>query len=223
MEENNNNENFSVDKEQLKNETKDTVNQVRETIKNTDFKEEAVQTKGFLMDMFLKPVETVRRVASGEESVLSKAIVILVVYMIASAVQSLVSQLRFGSLKNIFGNIVSIIGAAINPLLLVLVPAILILILNRKNKKSMITIISTIVIAFVPRVLSQIVSILSTLTSKLYFITSPVTTLCSAISFVLVYFGMKELFAEEEDNSFIKTFAIIEVLSAFIMYVINSL
>ena len=50
MEENNNNNNekeFSVDidKEELKNQTKDTVNQVKETIKNVDFKKDANATK----------------------------------------------------------------------------------------------------------------------------------------------------------------------------------
>ena len=58
MEENNNNNNntekeFSVDfdKEALKSQTKETVNQVKETFKNTDFKKEADATKGFILEL----------------------------------------------------------------------------------------------------------------------------------------------------------------------------
>ena len=39
------NEKFSVDTEQLKNETKETVNQVKSSIKNVNFKQDAEETK----------------------------------------------------------------------------------------------------------------------------------------------------------------------------------
>lgn len=39
---------MDIDKEELKNEAKDTVNQVKDTIKNVDINKEAKETKGFL-------------------------------------------------------------------------------------------------------------------------------------------------------------------------------
>ena len=74
----NNEEKFSVDTENLKQETKDTVNQVKETIKNVNFKNDAEETKGFVKEMMSNPFEAVKRVATGEENVLKKCIIIMI-------------------------------------------------------------------------------------------------------------------------------------------------
>mgnify|MGYP003499965393 CR=1 FL=1 len=67
----------TVDTEDLKKETKETVNQVKETIKNVDLKNDAEATKGFIKEMFSNPVEAVKRAANGEEGIFKKAIIII--------------------------------------------------------------------------------------------------------------------------------------------------
>lgn len=213
--------NFSVDTEQLKNETKDTVNQVKETIKNTDFKEGAAQTKGFLADMFVRPVSAVQKVATGEENILPKAVIIMILFMAASFAGELIYAFKYGSYRGLGSNLASLVGAVIDPLLFVLAPAVLVLILNRKNKKSLITVISTLVVAAVPNVVNKFISIISNLVSGISIITSPITTMFSAIGIILTYFGMKELFGDEEDESFIKKYAIIKLVAAFVILVVG--
>lgn len=215
-----NENNFSVDTEQLKNETKDTVNQVKDTIKNTDFKEGAVQTKGFLVDMFSRPISTVERVATGEENVLPKAIIIMILYLAASFVSELIYAFKYGGYRGFGNNISSLIYALIYPVIFVLVPSILVLVLNRKNKKSLITVLSTFVVAAVPNVINEVVSVIDNLVSGLSIVTSPISTMLSALGIVLAYFGMRGLFEEQENEGFIKKYAVIKLLAAFIIGIV---
>ena len=53
MDENQNNSNsFNVSSEDLKKETKETVNEVKNTIKNVDFKKDSQAAKGFISEFF---------------------------------------------------------------------------------------------------------------------------------------------------------------------------
>ena len=54
-------ENNKINTEDLKKETKETVNKVKETIKNVDFKEDTKATKGFLKEMFSNPFEEIKK------------------------------------------------------------------------------------------------------------------------------------------------------------------
>ena len=96
-----NEEKFSVNTETLKEETKETVNQVKESIKNVNLKNDAEETKGFLKEMFSNPFEVVRKVAIEEENVFKKAIIIMLVFIIISAIYSIISVIRFGKYSGI--------------------------------------------------------------------------------------------------------------------------
>ena len=56
------NENKKIDTEELKNETVNTVKEVKETIKNVDVKKDAVETKGFIKEMFTNPLEKIKNI-----------------------------------------------------------------------------------------------------------------------------------------------------------------
>lgn len=213
--------NFSVDTEQLKNETKDTVNQVKDTIKNSNFKEGAAQTKGFIAEMFSNPISAVKRVATGEENVLFKAIIIMIVYIVASFASQLVYTIKYGSFRGIGSNIISLVVSIIHPLIYILVPAVIIMILNKENKKALTTVISTLVVTAVPVVINSVIDIVENLVTGISIVTSPFSTMFSAISIILTYFGMKDLFGVEENESFIKKYAIIKLVAAFVFVILN--
>lgn len=212
--------NFSVDAENLKNETKDTVNQVKETIKNADFKEGAAQTKGFLAEMFSAPVLAVKKVALGEENVLFKAIIIMILFIIASFATQLVYVLKYGGLRGIGSNLISLVVSVINPLLFILVPAIVIMVMNRENRKSLTTVISTLVVAAVPNVINKVIDVIESVFVGITIISSPLTTMFSAVAIILTYFGMKDLFGIEEDEKFVKKFAIVKLIAAFVLVIL---
>ena len=125
-----NEEKFSVDTENLKAETKETVNQVKESIKNVNLKDGAEETKGLLKEMFSHPFEAVRRVATEEENVFKKAIFIMIVFIIASAAYSIISVVKYGKYSGVLDNIMDIVSGALYPIFFVLAPAIVVLILN---------------------------------------------------------------------------------------------
>lgn len=212
--------NFSVDTEQLKNETKDTVNQVKEQIKNTDFKKDAEDTKGFVKEMFVNPFEAIRKVATGEENILSKVVIIMIIFIAASVIHSIISLMKYGKYSGLGSNLLSLVASVLGPVFYIAVPAIIVLILNRTNKKSLITVISTLVVTSIPVAINEVISIISVLVSGASIITSPVTSMFTFVATVLTYFGMKDIFEEEDGAKFIKTFAIIELLSSFAIVIL---
>lgn len=213
--------NFSVDTEQLKNETKDTVNQVKEQIKNTDFKKDAAETKGFLKEVFANPFEAIKKVACGEENVLSKAVIIMIIFIAASVIYRIISLMKYGKYSGIGSNILSLVASVLNPIFYILVPAIIVLIMNRQNKKSLITVISTLIVTSIPVVVNEVIDVIEILVSGVTIISSPISTMFSVVATVLTYFGMKDLFEEEDNGSFIKKYAIIKLLAAFVLVILG--
>ena len=215
------NEKFSVDTEQLKNETKETVNQVKSSIKNVNFKQDAEETKGFVKEMFSNPFEAVRRVATEEENVFKKVIFLMIIFIAASVISQIISLIKYGRLANVGSNIMDLIVSLLNPILYILVPAVIILIFNKQNKKSLITIISTVVVAGIPTICNEVINIIERILPGISIITSPITTVLSAIALILTYFGIKDLLGIEDHKDSIKKYAIIKLISAFVLVILG--
>lgn len=218
--ENENQNGFSVDTEELKKETQETVNEVKETIKNVDFKKDTEEAKGFLKEMISNPFETIKKVATGEKNVLKNVIIIMVLYVLASFVQQAIYTLKRGWFDD-FGDFLdkafALLTSITYPVFYVLVPVVIILLLNRKNKKSLITVISTIVVTYIPIALAEVINVIKTLISGISIVTSPINTTLSAIAIIMSYFGIKELFGIEEHKDSIKTYALVKLIAAFVM------
>ena len=214
-------EKFSVDTEDLKKETKDTVNQVKDTIKNVDFKNDAVATKGFLKEMFTNPIEAIKRAASSEEGIFKKAIMILLVYIVAELAYAILYVLKYGEFSGFMDNIMDIVSGALYPIAFVLVPAVIVYVMNKNNKKPLTTVIATMIVGAVPVIINSVIDLVDFFVSGLTIVTGPIGTMLSALSIILTYFGMKDLFAEEDDAKFIKKCAVIKVLAAFILVVLG--
>lgn len=215
------NEKFSVNTEQLKNETKETVNQVKSSIKNVNFKQDAEETKGFVKEMFSNPFEAVRRVATEEENVFKKVIFLMIIFIAASVISQIISLIKYGRLANVGSNIMDLIVSVLNPILYILVPAVIILIFNKQNKKSLITIISTVVVAGIPTICNEVINIIERILPGISIITSPITTVLSAIALILTYFGIKDLLGIEDHKDSIKKYAIIKLISAFVLVILG--
>lgn len=216
-----NEEKFSVDTEQLKNETKDTVNQVKDSIKNVDFKKDAKETKGFLKEMFSNPFEALKNVAEEKENVFSKVIILMILWLALSLISGVIMLIKYGRYSNIGGNVLDFISYILHPVLYVLVPSIIILIMNKQNKKSLVTIISTLTIAGVPVILDLVVNIVSLLVNGISIITGPVSTVLSTLALILSYFGMKYIFEEDEDSKFIKKYVVIRLIASFVFVILT--
>ena len=209
---------MEFDKEELKNETKETINQVRDTIKNVDINKEAKETRGFVKEMIVAPFERLERIANGDEDAFKKAIVLMIIYIAACVIVALRTAFKY-SFGGIGGKLWDIIVAGVSPVVAILVPAILILIMNKSSKKSLTTIIATLVVASLPTIVAAVIDIVESFLPKIYLISSPVTTALLAITTVLTFFGMRTLMGEEKEGFLVK-FAGIKFITALVLYIL---
>ena len=209
---------MEINKEELKNETKETVNQVKDSFKNVDINKEAKETKGFVKEMLVAPFEKVERIAKGEEDAFKKAMVLLVLNIAAVVIVALISVFKY-SYGSFGSKIWNLIESAISPVLGIAVPAILILIMNKTNKKPLTTIISTLVVADLPSIVAALIDIVETILPRIYLVSSPISSALFAVSTVLTFFGMRTLFGEGKEN-FITKFAGIQLVTALILYIV---
>lgn len=216
-------EKISIDTENLKNETVETAKKVKETMKDTDIKEETKKTKGFLIEMFKNPLEKIKQVANDKEnSFLKTAIILVIIWTIVVLVDSTRLTIYYYGLSRVFKNILDVLKDILAPALSILVYSVIILVLNKKNKKSLTNIISTVTITQIPLIISKLASLLTIISSNITTITIPFAKICSIISIVLGYFGFKYLFNEEEDKVFIKKYALIQIIY-YVAYIVIKL
>ena len=214
-------ENNKINTEDLKKETKETVNKVKETIKNVDFKEDTKATKGFLKEMFSNPFEEIKKVANGKENVFSKAIVLMIIFIAANVLAEIVSLIKYGKYSSFGNNFMDLISSFLNPIFYIAVPAVIIYLFNKTNKKPLTTIISTLVVCSVPVILNNVIDVIEVLISGISIISSPISTMFSAVATFLTYFGIKDIFEVEEHNTFIRKYAVIRLIGAFILLILS--
>ncbi len=223
MGENNNNEKeFSVDidKEALKNQTKDTVNQVKETFKNTDFKKEATATKGFLLELTSKPITTIKSIVSEEQNRFSNAVILMICFVVSAIVDYIVNLLvySYSTFK-----IQTFVLTFISPFIFILAFATATYLLSGKNKKNITTILTGIIVAFTPYIIINVVDIVSTIVCKIIsigFIFSMFTSALRFAAYGLAIYAIKGLISSngDEDKDFRKAIVIV-----FVAYVIINL
>lgn len=71
---------FTIDTENLKSETSSTINQVRETIKKVNLKDDTEKTKGVLLEFIKNPVNKMKDIANADGTYFRTAIVLLIVW-----------------------------------------------------------------------------------------------------------------------------------------------
>ena len=204
----------SFDTEKLKSETTNTVNQVKDTIKNVNIKQDSIETKDFVKNLFVKPVEEIKKVVEDNTGKTFKyAIIIIAIWTIIKLFRLCFS----GVFKQTAGAAIwAIVRAIITPALGIIVLAVIMLMLNKEKKKSLTTMITAVTVAQIPVIISALISLINLLSSSAYKITS----LCSAISIVLTYFAVKFVFNKKDEEA-IKTFVLVEVIYIVVAFILS--
>ena len=217
------NEKFSIDAENLKNETVETAKKVKESVKGTNIKEETKATKGFIVEMFKNPLEKIKEVANDNSAKFFKtAIFLIIVWTIIVFISSCYSTIYYWGFSRVFSKILSVLKDILAPAIGIIVYSLIVLVLNKKNKKSLTTTISTITITQLPLIISSLVSLLTIISSNISTITIPFSKLCSVVAVVLGYFGFKNLFGEDDDKAFIKKYVLIQLIY-YVAYIVIKL
>ena len=213
----------TINTEDLKKETVDTVNQVKDTFKNVDIKKDAKEATGFVTSMFKDPFGTIKKIANDSTNKTFKiALIFVVIWTIAEFVDAFLSvmlrQHWSGSL--VFSRILQIVKYTITPIISILVLSVIVYFMNKSNKKSLVTVMTSISIAKIPVMLASVVNLLTLISSNALTLTNRFASFCSIVSIILVYFSIKSLFGEEQNSKFFKKFVVIYAIYYVISLVI---
>lgn len=205
--------------EEIKKETSETIKQVKDTVKNVNIKDETMKTKGFIAEMFKNPLSKIKDIAKEESKYFKTAIFILIIWTIAVFIKSTYSTIYYWGFSRVWTNILDVLKDILAPALGILAYSIVIFVLNKKNNKSLTSVISTVTLVQLPLAIASVISLLTIFSYEFTKITVAFTSLCAVISIILAYFGYKEIFNEKEDSKFIKKFILIQVIY-YIIYII---
>lgn len=226
-----NNQNNS---QEFKREAQATVNQVKDSFKNVNVQEETNKAKNFFSGIFKAPVETISGIAHDTSNSFFKTGIILMIawvvlsfiYQTASTVISIFSRISTSGIISAifrFSNILGIVKSVIIPLIIVAVMSgIIYLMHSKQNKKSFLTVVNTTVASFFPLVIAKVIGMLN-LISSAYKITSPIITILEIASVILLFFGVKELADEKDNNNAVKKFVIIEAIYCGVAFILGFL
>jgi len=221
--EENNNEKFSINREELKNETVETAKKIKETVKETNIKEETKATKNIIIEILKNTLEKINEIANDNTLKFFKtAIFLIIVWVISVFINSTYKTIYLFGFSRVFGNILQVLKAILAPVIGIIIYSIIVIVMNKNNKRTLTTIISTITITQIPLIISSVVSLLKIIANGISIFVTPFAKLCSIIAIVLRYFGFKYLFREEE-KTFFKKYIIIQTIYYLAYIIIGTL
>jgi hypothetical protein len=212
MNEENNNEQ-RIDTDEIAKETANTFNnvkdQVKETFKKDELKNNAKETKNFIVGMFKDPIGELKNIANDStNSSFKYAVITVIIWMLAILIYQVWYYTKYH--YKFFSDILDIIKVVASPVIVVFVLSLIIFIFNKNKDKSLTTIISVVVAAKLPLAISDVVDILRIIGSKVYIVLNPFSRLCTVISTILIFFGIKFIFNDEDEKELFKKVIIIE-------------
>ena len=214
-----------INTEELKKDATTVVNEVKENFKDVDMKKEGKEAKGFIKELFKNPIDKIKSMIEENNGKYFKyAIIILAVWILMKLILGIFEQRGvffyiFNGVSNIFGfstsigvAMLSIFLATISPIVSVLVMTIIVFLLNKKSKKSFLTVLSGVTIAKLPVVAAEVVCLLNMTGTFATKITSPIKLFAEVVSTILMYFTLKNVFGAKKDSEFLYKFLIVEAI-----------
>ena len=209
---------------EAKQETVNTFNEAKEKMKNIDFKAEAETGKGLLKKLFKNPLEAIKEISQDSENNFFKTAILLVaIWAIIVFAKQLIYYITSKYTKFSGSNILTLVKVTIAPICRILALTLSVYIVNKKSKRSFITIITAMTVAKIPVIISSLFGFLTYISHKITSITNPIGALLSVISTVLVYFAVKFLSNEENDSDALKSFIKVEAIYYIICFALSFL
>lgn len=234
MGENENKNSFNVNAEDIKKETTETVNQVKDAIKNADFKKDSKEAKGFFFSFFKNPLGEIKKATSSADNKYIKiAIIIFVVWLailLVSNILSIATTYLFGTFgsfayffQNLFHNIFNLVKTLVAPVITILMLSGLVYGFKKVKNRSFLTIASSILIAKIPVVISNVFNLLVLVNSHFSKIASTFAGFCNILSIILLFFTIGNLLEEDKNDSYFWKFGLIIGIFYIIEFVFSYL
>ena len=180
-------------------------------MKDVNIKEDAKATTGFVKNLMKDPIEEVKTIANDSENKNFKIAILLVIVW---AIANLVPSLKYFKFSKFFDGLLDSVKLLAAPILAVVVMALVLYFMTKKseNKKSLITLLTTVTTVKLPIIVAEVLSILTLVSSKISTITNRIGYIAEALSIVMMYFAVKEIFGKKDEKSTFKTFAIVQII-----------
>lgn len=206
---------------ELKKQATETLKETKEQMKNINFKEEAEKGKGLLRKLIGNPVKTIKEVVEDDKNQFYKtALIIIIAWALLILINRIIDFIIYDYYKF---NVLATIKAILSPVLEILAMAIIIHVLNKDNKQTLTKSITIVSIAKIPLVISAILGYLTYISSNVRYITSPIASLLNVISTVFMFFAVKEMFKEEDNEKALKLFIKVEVIYYIVAFAFSFL
>lgn len=223
MEENNENTNNTEDVK--KEDTKDITGSVskpasdtKEATTNTNSKENITIAKNFFINFFKKPFSQMKDIASNYKPFLIIAIIILAIWVVVELISGIIiaadsyslgtAYTLEGFMRNSVSSVFTIISSILIPIIIVALLSGIIYLFMKNKKKNFLEVVTTVVVSKMPVVIASVISLLGAVSSEVSKITDAFSGFCSVFSTVLLYFAIKALHKEEDDDKVIIKFII---------------
>lgn len=201
---------------------------------NVDLKKDTNEAKGFFSSFFKNPLGKIKEVTFSVDSKFVKiAMIILIVWLailLVSNVLNIATTYLFGSFgsfsyffQNLFRNIFNLIKTLITPLISILVLSGLVYGFKKVKNKSFLAIASSIVITKIPVVIASAVNLLVIVNSQFIKISSNFAEFCNILSIVLLFFTMKDLLEDDNNDSYFWKFALIMGIYYIVKFIFSFL
>lgn len=223
-----------METENIKKETTEAVNQVKDTIKNANLKNDTKEAKGFFSSFFKDPLGEIKKATSSTDNKFIKiAIIILVIWLATILISNILTTATtylfgtFGSFSyffsHLFHNVLNLIKDLVAPIITVLVLSGLVYGFKQVKNRSFLTIASSILIAKIPVVAATILNLFTVFSTHFTKITIAFSGFCSVLSTVLLFFVIKNLSEEDKNESYFWKFALIIGIFYIIKFVFSYL
>ena len=159
------------------------------------------------------------KICNNPKSFLKIAIAIIIVWVVIECIGGIIdifNSFSYSYYSNVFSYFMNSFSDMFKVVKAILIPAIIVALLSgiiylvmKTKKKNYLTVLIAVIVAKIPVVLASILSLLSGISSEVYKITASFSGFCNIISTVLIYFAIKALCSEKDDNKVAKTFLIV--------------
>lgn len=179
-------------------------------VKDSNLKTETKDFKNYIKNIFKNPIEEIKKCTlETKDKILKNAIIILAIWIIAILLKIIFNDYLYGYTSSFSFFIKQLLVNLLTPIISVGILSGVVYAINPKSNKSYLNIASTIIIAKIPIVIASIFSLINIIGNEIGRITSLFSGYCNILSTVLLYFAIKEIFEENENNKIFWKFSLI--------------
>lgn len=191
-----------------------------------DFSIDTEEIKKVLIDFLRNPVNKLKDIVRADNAYIKTALTLLIVWMAAAFIRQLCYIIDLSNPADLFRyglveSVIALVKEIISPCLSVLVFAVILMALNKGVKRSTISLATIIVFAKLPVIAASVFSILNAISVQFIGVTSIFAGLCQMASTVLLYFAVKVVYRDQDDNRLFRKFVVVQAIFYGVKFVFS--